>query len=40
MDYAKLLERYLQQHGTLLAESFIAELPDDELQYGLAPRAT
>jgi hypothetical protein len=32
MDYAKLLKRYLQQHGPLLVESFIAELPDDELQ--------
>lgn len=34
MDYGKLLERYLQQHGQLLAEEFWVHLPDDELQVG------
>ncbi|KAF8071366.1 hypothetical protein HT031_001450 [Scenedesmus sp. PABB004] len=32
LDYARLLERFLAQHGAVLAEAFAAALPNDELQ--------
>jgi hypothetical protein len=38
LDYARLLERYLAQHGALLAEPFIEQLPLDDLQASAEPQ--